>query len=184
MSWQRKAKEIKKKKFDDISELSKALILNASAAENALCTHATPCRTCEDFYAKKNALKAQEFLEEFLKTAGCVAKVNQGMSLALYAGLFLRDVDDLPGNFTIFLVPKQKPNACSSSLRSMMLQLKSKFGKGWSEQDFKQAIKQGVCTPNDVEDLRYALENFADFPLSSLGPSPSSPQDWLPWDLQ
>ena len=145
VSSQQEAKDKKKKKFDDISELSKALILNASAVKNALCTHETPCKTCKAFYAKKTVPKAQEFLEEFLETAGCVAKVGPGMSLALYAGSLLRDVDDLPGNFTIYLVPKRKPNACTSCSRLMMLQLKTKFGKGCSEQDFEQAIKQGCA---------------------------------------
>ena len=56
---------------------------------------------------------------------GCVVAVDSGVALALYAGSFVRDTDDLPSNFSFFLVPKLQPHAArNSTTRSMMLQLK------------------------------------------------------------
>ena len=41
-----------------------------------------------------------------------------------------------------------------------MLQLKVTHGKGWSDKDYSEAVKQGIRTPGDVNDLIYQVENI------------------------
>ena len=43
----------------------------------------------------------------------------------------------------------------------MMLQVKVLNEQEWSKKDFKDAAKQGVEAPNNIEELRYQIENFA-----------------------
>jgi len=42
----------------------------------------------------------------------------------------------------------------------MILQLKSSQGKGWSETDLKEALRQGVVTPTDIHTFGHQLKNF------------------------
>ena len=64
---------------------------------------------------------------------------GQGAALALFVGAFVSDLDDLPSNFSFFLVPRKKPSVFRTRNKLMMLQLKVLNGQGWSEKDFKDA---------------------------------------------
>lgn len=54
-------------------------------------------------------------------------------------GAFVSDLDDLPSNFSFFLVPRKKQSVFKTRNKLMMLQLKVLNGQGWSEKDFKDA---------------------------------------------
>ena len=154
-------KENKKSKFENLPESSQNLIKNASSPDAEFVPQ-TPLENCVEFFKKKDAARARDYLEEVLELKfGCVVSVDRGAALALYAGAFVRDLDDLPSNFSFFLVPKKKPSASRTKNKSMMLQLKVLNGQGWSEKDFKEAAKQGVEAPSSIEELRFQLENLA-----------------------
>ena len=153
-------KETKKAKFDDLPESSKNLILNASSV-NGECTPGAPNSLCADFYSKKTASKAKDFLHDALtNTFNCIVDTDHGMATALYSGAFVRERDDLPANFSIFLVPKMRPLASNNQAQSMLLQLKVTHGKGWSEKDYSEAVKQGIKTPSDTYELMFQLKNM------------------------
>ena len=42
----------------------------------------------------------------------------------------------------------------------MMLQLKVTHGKGWSEKDYSEAVKQGIKTRSDTYELIFQIENM------------------------
>ena len=42
----------------------------------------------------------------------------------------------------------------------MILQLKILQGKGWDEVDYKEAIKQGIATPEDIPNTLFQLKNL------------------------
>ena len=154
-------KEGKKSKFENLSDSSKNLMLNASSPDGEY-VPLTPQASCTNFFSKKDGAKARDLLEETLELKiGCVVSVDKGAALALYAGVFVRDIDDLPSNFSFFLVPKKKPSSVRSRNKSMLLQLKVLNGQGWSEKDFKEVSKQGIEAPNSIEELRFQLENFS-----------------------
>ena len=87
--------------------------------------------------------------------------MDNGSALALYIRAFVRDVDDLPSNFSFFLVPKKQPNIQSNITKKMILQLKVSHGQGWSDKDFVDAAKQVIRAPNNIDKLKYQVENFA-----------------------
>ena len=154
-------RDSKKAKFDDLSDLSKNLILNASS-NNGEVMPGAPNRLCAEFYSKKTSAKAKDFLQDTLtNTFNCIVSLDQGMATALYSGAFIRERDDLPANFSFFLVPKMQPLELSGQAQSMMLQLKVTHGTGWSDQDYSVAVKQGIKTPNDCYELGFQVENMA-----------------------
>ena len=63
-----------------------------------------PTFLCREFYTRKVATKAQAFVTKTLVAAGCIASVDSGCVLALFSRSYMRDVADLPTNFSIFLV--------------------------------------------------------------------------------
>ena len=156
-----KEKEEKKSKVENLPEATQNLISNASSPDGEFVPE-SPTETCVEFFKKKDGARARDFLEETLELKfGCVVSVDRGASLAIYAGAFVRDLDDLPSNFSFLLVPKKKPSASGQRNKSMMLQLKVLNGQGWSEKDFKDAAKQGIEAPSSIEELRFQLENLA-----------------------
>ena len=128
-----------------------------------------PAVLCHEFYTKKIATKAQAFLNKTLAAAGCIASVNSGCILALFSGSFVRDVADIPANFSIFLVPVAQPNTASLRTQSMMLQFKVSHGQGWPEKDFKDAAKQGIQAPNLADNLVYQIDNNVKLSLFFFG---------------
>ena len=94
----------KRTKWSDLLESTQNLILMASSVDGKRILN-KPTTLYREFYTKKVATKAQAFLNETLAAAGCIASVYSGWILALFSGSFLRDVADLPANFSIFLVP-------------------------------------------------------------------------------
>ena len=42
----------------------------------------------------------------------------------------------------------------------MILQLKANQGKGWSDTDLREALKQGIVTPSDIHSFTHQLRNF------------------------
>ena len=148
-------------KFDDLPDTSRQLILFASSPDGEYCP-SVPVNFCANFYKQKTATKALQVLTETLQTTyGCIVRMDNGSALALYVGVFVRDVDDLQSNFSFFLVPKKHPNILSNTTKSMMLQLKVSHGQGWSDKDFVDAAKQGIRAPNNIDELKYQVENFA-----------------------
>ena len=58
------------------------------------------------------------------------------------------------------MVPKLKPLSSGFAAQAMILQLKATQGKGWSDSDLKEAVKQGIVTPASPNELQYQLQNL------------------------
>ena len=150
----------KQNKYLELHDSAKSLILNASS-EDGLNSLAEPSGHCIEFYNKKNISKAMDYLLTTLTHEyKCCVTMDTGLVTALYSGHFLRDRDDSPGNFSFFLLPKKEPLSMNRLKPSIILQLKATQGKGWSELDMKEAIKQGVTTPSDIHSFYHQLRNF------------------------
>ena len=97
-----KDKESKKSKFENLSDSTQSLISHAFSPDGEF-TPSTQSDTCTEFFKKKDGARARDYLEETLELKfGCVVTVDRGTALALHAGAFVRDLDDLPSNFFFF----------------------------------------------------------------------------------
>ena len=153
-------KEEKKNKFADLHDTTKLLIMNASSIDAESIPN-EPTTSCKEFFNKKNISKAMDFLLTTLsQDLKCCVDIDTGLVTALYAGQFLRDRDDSPSNFSFFLTPKKLPLSLNKLKPTMILQLKANQGKGWSETDLKDALKQGIATPHDIHSFGHQLKNF------------------------
>ena len=150
----------KDKKFDDLHDSSKLLILNASST-NGTDTPLVPVDSCSEFFNKKSVSKAMDFLVVTLSNElGCIVNVESGLTTSLYHGHFLREREDSPGNFSFFLVPKKQPLSTGHFKTAMVLQLKVNAGKGWDDSDLSSALKQGIMTPHDIPNFTHQLKNL------------------------
>ena len=148
----------KKQKFDDLHDSSKRLILNASS-QNGEVAAAVASSTCLEFYKKSSAAKAGNFLIASLKdTYGCHPDFETGFLQAIHDGHYLRDREDSPSNFSFFLCPRMQPLSAGNRARSTILQIKNKQGKGWTEKDYDDAVKQGISTPGDINTMTHQLK--------------------------
>ena len=171
-------KEEKSNKYSDLHDSTKRLILNASSIDGESIP-TEPIITCLNFFNKKNISKALDFLESSLsQDLKCCATVETGLVTALYNGHFLRDRDDSPSNFSFFMIPKKLPLSADKTKPTMILQLKASQGKGWSETDLKEALKQGRVTPLDIHTLGHQLKNFGAWHLSFSAKTPSYHNPW------
>ena len=153
-------KEEKLNKYGDLHDSTKLLILNASSPDGEI-TPIEPVLNCKEFFNKKNVTKALDYLESTLtQDLGCCVSIETGLVTALYSGHFLRDREDSPSNFSFFMTPKKMPLSANKLKPTMILQLKASQGKGWSETDLKEALKQGIVTPHDIHTLAHQLKNF------------------------
>ena len=153
-------KEEKSNKYGDLHDSTKLLILNASSTDGEQPSE-QPVKSCLDFFNKKNLSKALDFLIMSLsQDLNCCVHIETGLATALYAGHFVRDRDDSPSNFSFFLTPKKIPLSSDRFKPTMILQLKASQGKGWSETDLKDALKQGIATPSDIHSFSHQLKNF------------------------
>ena len=144
------ASKEKKQKFADLHESAQRLVLNASS-QNGEVTPANPSTNCITFYSKSSAAKAANYLTSTLQdTYKCTPDLQTGFTQALFDGHFLRDREDSPSNFSFFLCPRKNPLSSGNRKRNTILMIKTKQGKGWSEQDYDDAVKQGISTPDDI----------------------------------
>ena len=74
---------------------------------------------------------------------------------ALFNGVTLRNREDSPSNFSFFLVLRKKPLVATNRKANMILQLKVSQGKGWDEMDYKEALKQGIDTPDSIQNMAF-----------------------------
>ena len=138
------------------------LILNASSTDG-ITAAILPTDSCKEFYMKKNISKALDLLSTTMSQEyECCVQLETGLVTALHAGHFLRDREDSPSNFSFFLTPKKQPLSSDRFKSTMILQLKATQGKGWSETDFKEALKQGIVTPSNVSSLIHQLKKIGD----------------------
>jgi hypothetical protein len=152
------AREEKKTKFSDLHDSCKRLILNASSQNGAVAA-GTPSIHCEEFYRKSSAAKAGNYLVSTLKdTYGCHPEFQQGFIQAIYDGHFLRDREDSPSNFSFFLCPRMQPLSAGKRKETTILQIKNKQDKGWTEQDYDEAVKQGISTPSDINTANHQFK--------------------------
>lgn len=154
------ARSEKKNIFGSLHDSAQLLILNASST-NGEFIPTSPVQTCKEFYEKSTVGKAMDFFDTTMKEKfNCYADISTGFITALYTGKFLRERSDSPSNFSFFLVPKLKPLSSGFSEKAMILQLKTSQGKGWSDNDLKEAVKQGIITPTSQDEFRHQLKNL------------------------
>ena len=150
----------KSNKFETLHDSTKMLILNASSTDG-ITAAILPTDSCKEFYMKKNISKALDLLSTTMSQEyECCVQLETGLVTALHAGHFLRDREDSPSNFSFFLTPKKQPLSSDRFKSTMILQLKATQGKGWSETDFKEALKQGIVTPSNVSSLIHQLKKI------------------------
>ena len=98
----------KNKKFEDLHEAAKQMIMNATSTDGEE-KGLEMAETCKEFFTKKNLSIAKDYLIETMNSRfKCVVEIDTGLVTALANGHFLRDRADTPSNFSFFLVPKQK----------------------------------------------------------------------------
>ena len=154
------SKNEKSNRFDNLHDSCKLMILNASSIDGET-TPEYPTDHCSEFFSKKNISKALDYLQTSLDHEfNCCVQIESGLVASLHAGHFLREREDSPSNFSFFLTPKKQPLATNRFRPTMILQLKANQGKGWSENDLKDALKQGIITPTDVHTFGHQLKNF------------------------
>ena len=153
-------KEEKKNKYLELHDSSQLLILNASSIDGEQ-AESDPIESCKTFFNKKNINKAMDYLLTSLThDFECCVSIDTGLVTALYSGHFLREREDSPSNFSFFLTPKKQALSSDNFKPTMILQLKASQGKGWSETDLKEALKQGIVTPSTVHSFTHQLRNF------------------------
>lgn len=153
-------KSEKQNKNLELHDSAKLLILNPSSinGENTL---DEPVETCRNFFNKKNISKAMDYLVTSLSHEfGCWVSIGTGLVTALHEGHFLLERENSPSNFSFFLTPKRQPLSSDKFRPTMILQLKASQGKGWSETDLKDALKQGIISSTDIHSFSYQLKNF------------------------
>ena len=154
------AKNEKTNRFDNLHDSCQLMILNASSTDGETAPD-SPTNHCSEFFSKKNISKALDYLQTSLDHEfNCCVQLESGLVASLHAGHFLREREDSPSNFSFFLTPKKQPLATNRFRPTMILQLKANQGKGWSENDLKEALKQGIITPTDVHTFGHQLKNF------------------------
>ena len=117
--------------------------------------------TAPIFLAKRPFPRPLDYLQTTLdQELECCVHIDTGLIAALHAGHFLRDREDSPSNFSFFLTPPKKTISSNISKPNMVLQLKAFQGKGWSETDLKDVLKQGIITPSDIHEFGHRLKNF------------------------
>ena len=164
------AKDEKSNKFTDLHDSTQLMILNASSIDGEDAP-GVPTDYCTTFFGKKNISKALDYLQTTLdQEMECCIQLDTGLVAALHAGHFTRDREDSPGNFSFFLTPKKQPLSSNIFRPTMILQLKASQGKGWSEIDLQNALKQGIITPNDIHEFGHQLKNFWGLSAFFFGP--------------
>ena len=164
-------KEEKLNKYVDLHDSSKLLILNASS-EDGQNAPTIPVDTCVKFFKQKTVAKAIDFLQNSLTNDfNCCVSIESGLVTALYSGHFLRNREDSPSNFSFFLTPKKQPLSAGHFQPTMILQLKTTQGKGWSEMDMKETLKQGIVTPDSINSFTHQLRNLWALSAFFFGPN-------------
>ena len=154
------AKDEKSNKFTDLHDSTQLMILNASSIDGEDAP-GVPTDHCTTFFSKKNISKALDYLQTTLdQEMECCIQLDTGLVAALHAGHFTRDRENSPSNFSFFLTPKKQPLSSNTFRPTMILQLKASQGKGWSELDLQNALKQGIIAPNDIHEFGHQLKNF------------------------
>ena len=174
------AKEEKDNKFSNLHDSARLMILNASSIDGED-TPGTPTTHCTNFFSRKNISKALDYLQTTLDhEMECCVHIDTGLVAALHAGHFLRDREDSPSNFSFFLTPKKQPLSSNIFRPTMVLQLKASQGKGWSDTDLKNALKQGIVAPRDIHEVGHQLKNFWGLAAFFFGPDSVILQAILP----
>ena len=154
------AKNEKSNKFSNLHDSTQLMILNASSIDGEDAP-GTPTTHCTTFFSKTNISKALDYLQTTLdQEMECCVHIDTGLIAALHAGHFIRDREDSPSNFSFFLTPKKQPLSSNIFRPTMVLQLKASQGKGWSDTDLKEALKQGMVAPRDIHEFGHQLKNF------------------------
>ena len=154
------SKNEKTNRFDNLHDSCQLMILNASSTDGETIPE-SPTDHCAEFFSKKNISKALDYLQTTLDhELNCCVQIESGLVASLHAGHFLREREDSPSNFSFFLTPKKQPLSTNRFRPTMILQLKANQGKGWSDTDLKDALKQGIATPTDIHTFSHQLKNF------------------------
>jgi len=149
----------RKNKFEKLSDSTQNLILNASST-NGEVTLGTPSKHCTEFYTKATVGQARQYLHDTICTEfSTMFDCQLGTVTALFSGLFMWDRDDTPSNFSFFSFPKIQPLSGNADKQAMVLHMKVSHGKGWSDTDAEEALKQGVKAPDTIESLGHQVNN-------------------------
>ena len=90
-------------------------------------------------------------------TYNCFPDFQPDFIQALHDGNFLHDREESPSNFSIFLCPCLNPLSAGDRQCTTILQIKNKQGKGWTDQDYSDAVKQGISTPDNINLANHQL---------------------------
>lgn len=82
---------------------------------------------------------------------GALVEVSAEVVTSIYNGGFTWALDDSPSIFSVFSFPEKRIFFRNAMTDCIVLQLKEVAGKGLSNDDIKEALKQGIGIPKTVE---------------------------------
>ena len=148
-----------KKGFKKLDDSVKNLILNASAPSSEVAAGA-PSTLCENFYKQSSHGSARlTFIRALRHEFSAQVEVSPGVITSIFNGGFTWSHEDSPSNFSVFSFPEKRIFAKNVMTDCIVLQLKELAGKGLSNDDVKEALKQGIEIPQSIESMKYSFLN-------------------------
>jgi hypothetical protein len=149
-----------KKGFSKLDESVKNLILNASAP-NCKIAAGEPSVQCKTFFKQSSHGNARlNFIRTLKHKFNAPTEVSSGVITSLYNGCFNWEHKDSPSNFSMFSFPEKKILSRNAMSDCIVLQLKEIGGKGLSNEDVKEALKQEVEIPRTIDSMKYSIFNI------------------------
>jgi hypothetical protein len=160
-----------KKGFSKLDRSTKNLILNASAPNEEIAA-GSPTEHCKNFFKQSSHGNAKlNFVRCLKHDFNAQVEVPAGVITSIYNGGFQWSKDDTPSNFSVFSFPEPQVFAKRAIQDCIILQLKEISGKGLSNEDIKDALKQGIAIPDSIESMKYSFFNMVAASKFFFGPN-------------
>ena len=148
-----------KKGFMKLDKAVRNMILNTLSSNSEIQAGA-PCPACENFFRQSSHGSAKlSFIRSMKYDYGALVDVSTEVITSLFNGGFAWSHEDSPSNFSLFSFPERKIFARNATTDCIILQLKETSGKDLSNEDVKEALKQGVEIPASIESIKYSFQN-------------------------
>ena len=137
----------------------KNLILNASAPNSEVAAGA-PSTLCENFFKQSSHGSAHlTFIRALRHEFSAQVEVLPGVITSIFNGGFTWSHDDSPRNFSVFSFPEKRIFSKNAMTNCIVLQLKEIAGRGLSNNNVKEALKQGIEILQSIELMKYSFLN-------------------------
>ena len=109
--------------------------------------------------SKSTVSKFKQLLFGLMEDWGVLVELIVGMVTALQEGILLWYHEVIPRNLSFFSFARWKSLSFNTVRQAMVPHLKVTKGRGCSDEDIKESIKQGVEVPTDTESLKHQFNN-------------------------